>query len=438
MMKAAAEGYEQPFEEAAWRKMELLLDEDKEPKRPIAWLWWLLPLFIGAGLGVYFIFNNAGQPGQPADKIIAQPVEQKSDAIKSPANLATGADQETHNDLPSSVEGADVPKPVIKDGRRNNINPVPDRKGEYTKIQRGTVIQNLPAGNIVVKSPKSYKTPDRVNVTTGQNAPVSDAATQKATANAENTAVTAITAIEKNSPDLAVTPTDKKKLTGESTAKPAIDSLDKVSTPNIETGKQSRWYLIVAAGAEGSSPRVFSVDKITARAGVTIGYQLYKNFSVQTGFFAGSKKYVAGPTNYKAKAGTYWSTVDIVKVDANCLVLEIPLDIRYDFRRAKNINIYTTAGLSSYIMSKEDYDYLYNRYGYLHYAKAGYKGNKHVLAVLRLSAGVEKKISKTLSLNAAPALSIPLAGVGEGQVKLHSMEIMAGLRYQPLKKIKKK
>jgi hypothetical protein len=158
---------------------------------------------------------------------------------------------------------------------------------------------------------------------------------------------------------------------------------------------------------------------------------------VQTGFYSSSKKYVAGPEDYKAKPGSYWGSVDITKIEANCLVYEIPLLLRYDLTTNKKINIFSSASLSSYLMKKEDYHYYYYRYGASHEASASYKGNQHLFSVLRFSAGVEKKISKQFSLNAAPGLAIPLAGVGEGQVKLFSTDLMVGLKFTPLsKKIK--
>jgi hypothetical protein len=432
MMKATSEGYEQPFEEAAWRKMEVLLDKDKDRRRPIFWLWWLLPVFIGAGIGSYFVLNKADQPGQSTARLATKSAE--INATRSPRNEVSPAGIGTS---PGAINGGNAESQVpTGEGLSSPVHLNAQTNGP-DKYEPGSVIQNASPANAGGKSLKSYRSHDRMMVKAGDNALVSDTVSQPVMT--RDNIVPATTAIDKKDTVITSTSAGNNKMPGEKTTLPVTDSLVLVKiTQNKESSRQSRWYLIVAAGAEGGSPRLFSVDKISARGGVTIGYKLDKNFSVQTGLYAGSKKYIAGPKDYNPKAGSYWSTVEIVEVEANCLVLEIPLDIRYDLHPTKNTNVFTTAGLSSYIMSKEDYEYVYNRYGYQHYAKAGYKGNKHLLAVLRLSAGVETKISKTFSLNAAPALSIPLAGVGEGQVKLYSTEIMVGLKYQPLKKIKHK
>lgn len=435
MMKAAAEGHEQPFDEAAWQKMELLLDEDKDRRRPLFWAWWLLPLLIGTGVGGYFIFS---QPGSPAGTGPASGSGHRQ--VESTAS----ADKEIRakeNKLPSSPilsntfqkPGTAVQnKPRIDRKRNTQLLPVPDKR-TTTNTLPSTRQKLLIAG----------RTNTSMIVKTGDNISVVDS---------EKQTIPDIGKTSQHLPGNAATPRDdtsqavetKKAVAAKVTAAgndtiPALAGNTKHHKKDqAKKASQSRWYVLVAGGAEGSSTRIFSVDKISARAGVAIGYQLNKNLALQTGFFSGSKKYVAGPKDYKAKAGTYWSTVEILEVDANCLVYEIPLDLRYDLRPAKSTNIFTSVGLSSYIMKKEDYDYSYNRYGYPHFAEAYYNGNKHLFSVIRLSAGVERKVSKNLSMFAAPALSIPLAGVGEGQVKLYSAEMMLGVKYQPLKKSKNK
>ena len=166
-----------------------------------------------------------------------------------------------------------------------------------------------------------------------------------------------------------------------------------------------------------------------------MGYQLSERLSLQTGFFAGNKKYVAGQGDYKAKGG-YWATVDIRRVGANCQVFEIPVALRYDFSPARQWNNFAIVGLSSYLMNKEEYAYDYIRAGNPYNAKASYKGNQHLLSVLRLNGGVERKLSQQFSVGIQPGLAIPLAGVGEGQIKLFSTELLLTLKYRPFKRSK--
>ena len=58
-IKEAAENSEPSFDESAWAKMEIRLNEENNKKRRFFLWWFLLPiLFIGAGGGAYFFLNN--------------------------------------------------------------------------------------------------------------------------------------------------------------------------------------------------------------------------------------------------------------------------------------------------------------------------------------------------------------------------------------------
>jgi len=76
-----------------------------------------------------------------------------------------------------------------------------------------------------------------------------------------------------------------------------------------------------------------------------------------------------------------------------------------------------------------NYYYTYNNN---YYEKArSYTGNKNLFSVLSISAGIEKKLGPRFSFLAEPYLSFPLAGVGEGSVKLYSAGLQIGLKYSP-------
>jgi hypothetical protein len=195
--------------------------------------------------------------------------------------------------------------------------------------------------------------------------------------------------------------------------------------------KKTPWYVLASIGADASNVTLFSFNNssITPRYGIGIGYQINKRISVQTGFYAGRKKYVAGPDDYNAK-DPYLSTVDITKVTANCLIFEIPVTVRYNFVLRPKTTYYATAGLSSFIMKKEDYNYSYNtNYSTNEQVAHSYTGNKNLFSIATVSVGIERKISKAFSVQAEPSINIPIAGVGEGTVKLYSTDIQVGVKY---------
>lgn len=424
VIKDAAEGYEPPFEDASWNKMEALLDKEKERRKPLFWLWWLLPLFIiGGSVGGYLLFKDDAK----SDSKDITVTEKKGSPVDDPGGSVLPATENSPGKIPvqpvapgGSANSTSYPSKDLPIDRKNSpvakLAIVPGSGGNEEFQGKTSKIIDKAQGKSKVRIGAPGATGDLENPLVVKTEPVEDKAQPPGNVNDK--------------------PADegRAKITEEPTTVKKEEQLPgKTPLQKGNRSSQSRFYLIATAGVEGSSVDIFSIDKIAAKGGVTIGYQLGKKISLQTGFFAGSKKYIAGPGDYHPKGG-YWSTVDIIKVDANCLVYEVPLNIRYDFAEGKALKIFATTGLSSYIMKKEGYHYSYNRSGYPHYGKADYTGNEHLFSVLKLSAGVEKNISKTLSLHASPALSIPLAGVGDGRVKLYSSELLVGLRYQPLKK----
>jgi Outer membrane protein beta-barrel domain len=226
------------------------------------------------------------------------------------------------------------------------------------------------------------------------------------------------------------------------------ETVNKTDTPSIAKNKHkaekskakglSKFYLLAVAGADNANVQLlsFSNSQISPKLGIGIGYQLNKRISIQTGFYFGHKKYVAGPADYTFKPNSYWSGVKILKVDGDCNVYEIPLALRYNIIFNKSITYYTVAGLSSYLMKKEEYDYHYIQSNTYYKKEWGYTGNKNFFSVLTIAAGVEKKLSEKFYLQVEPAIAIPIAGVGDGKVKLYSSSLLIGVRYLPFKKNK--
>jgi hypothetical protein len=195
--------------------------------------------------------------------------------------------------------------------------------------------------------------------------------------------------------------------------------------------KTSKFYVLASIGPDLASVDFFSFNNstVTARYGVGVGYQLSKKFSIETGFYAGRKEYIAGPYDYHTKQGSYLNMVDITKVGANCLIYDIPITVRYNFYQRAKTTYFATAGLSSFIMKKEDYEYYYVVNNMNRQVGYSYTGNNNLFSICTLSVGIEKKLSNAFSLQAQPSVNIPIAGVGEGTVKLYSTAIQFVIKY---------
>lgn len=447
-IREAAANSQPAFDEQAWRKMELLLNrEDRKKRRFFIWWRYGLPLLlVSVGLAGYWNFNNQPVERNTASMVTATKisttnkeanttnfnkvkldVEQKSNTAKVIKKSISGdADIQSKNTLPFHNKASDQnmqPVPQQKLLKENHLDVENISIAKKIKLQKGFAAIKISDNKVSTENDTILSSNEiSSNNKTEKQEQIITPVIENAELFAKNIAVDSIKnvdAIEETKP----TPANKKLTT----------SINKANNKPSSAKGLSKWYLLTALGAEASAVKFFSYPNsaVTARYGASIGFQLNKKISLQTGFYAGRKKYIGGAKDYHVKAGSYWSTVNIKKVDASCLVYDIPVTVRYNFVQKSALIFYGTAGLSSFIMKKEDYNYHYTYNNYYYVKNKSYTGNKNLFSVLSISAGVEKKLGTQFSFLAEPYLSFPLAGVGEGSVKLYSAGLQIGLKYSP-------
>src|SRR5206468_8677376 len=106
---------------------------------------------------------------------------------------------------------------------------------------------------------------------------------------------------------------------------------------------------------------------------------------------------------------------------------EIPLTVKYNFGTKPN-GWFSTAGVSSYLMKLEDYEYNYTVGSSQPYGsyKTFKNSTNNWLSILHFSVGYSKQIGKIGTLRAEPYFKIPLKGLGVGQLPISSAGINIG------------
>jgi len=198
----------------------------------------------------------------------------------------------------------------------------------------------------------------------------------------------------------------------------------------------SKLSLTASAGPDYSSVKFKYSGQVRLNYGFGLSYAINEKFSLRTGFYAGSKVYSADSNSYKTHTnnGTYLSKLQGIAAD--CYVFEVPVSLAYNFKTAKDHNWFASAGLSSYIMKKEDYLYTFiapngQKYSHLYEYR---NENKHPFSVVSLSAGYQHKFSNKFSLAAEPYVKLPIGGVGEGKVMLNSTGVLFTAAWKPFGK----
>lgn len=219
------------------------------------------------------------------------------------------------------------------------------------------------------------------------------------------------------------------------------DSLQKETDEAIVPGKvnpakrSNSLFVSFSAGPDISSVGFTDPGKVQLLTGVGLGYTFKDRWTLRTGFYTASKVYSAKPADYKPSVVP--PSIDyLMNISADCKVYEIPVELLYHFGRTAKRNFYAGAGFSSFIMKREEYEYLYQYPGasqtwtYLHTEN---NKNKHYFSVLSLTAGYEYRVNRLLSLSMAPYLKLPLAGVGYGKVKLNSAGVLVSVKLTPFR-----
>ena len=169
--------------------------------------------------------------------------------------------------------------------------------------------------------------------------------------------------------------------------------------------------------------------------GLTADYQFANRWYIGTGVLVTRKNYAARAQDYHAPYSFYQSNnlhnIDFEK--GTMYMLEVPLNLRYDFSVTGSTLFFASAGVSSYLFTKENCNYYYNNFGREFVRGFDYPNkNNYLFSAVNLSVGVETGISNSLSLLVAPYMKLPTHNIGFGQLQMNSVGVNFVLKYTPV------
>lgn len=181
--------------------------------------------------------------------------------------------------------------------------------------------------------------------------------------------------------------------------------------------------------------------------GYKIGFQGEYNFNrkwgVSIGLIHSTVRYTAGPGEYSPSGTILDNGFNPQETRAECILLDIPVKLRYTLTHFNDSRLYTTAGLSTYIMLSEDYRFHYEQTPYTEpvnyndeqendnhpYHWSARTGSRHWMSNVSLSLGYELDVHPRISVRAEPFINIPIQEVGWGNVKLYSIGSFFSVSY---------
>lgn len=161
--------------------------------------------------------------------------------------------------------------------------------------------------------------------------------------------------------------------------------------------------------------------------GLIFSVEPIKKFTISTGVSYSSKPYSLPFDDYHTAYKLKYSP-DYVQAD--CRLLDIPINIGYQFYNQHRNKISVGTGLSSYIMMHERYNYEYDTPSPT--ASTGYtvKNNgKYLFSIMNFEVTYQRQINSKVGISLQPFLKIPLSNIGYSQVKIETAGVAVGLNW---------
>lgn len=415
-IKKTAEGYHQPaYDDKAWDNMEVLLDKHLPIEKRRKWfiIFWLLPLAL-IGTGIYFIIQKQPGKGITQEKAAIAPPTGNTNPVSNQTGLTT--DSKETITKPSSVKDQ-----LVNSSTTKKVKSYPQQRLEQTgSSPEEKLISKVSEGEPVASKEVNDK----------NNKLIPDINTQISASNPT-----------KSVPDADITSVSKDVAGGTAVKENKEADSIKSNEAVIETKTQkpkssfaSKITFNISAGPDISIVGLDNPGSWNLQFGVGLSYAISKKISIRTGFFTGHKIYTADSADYHSK----YVPPNLQKVDANCTVYEIPVNLIYNFPATKKHNWFISGGLSSYLMKKEIYDYYYiNNWGQMRIYNHTYTSeNTHLFSVINLSGGYQYHFNDRFSILTEPYARIPISGIGHGKVNLNSAGILFTAGFKPFLKSK--
>lgn len=427
--KEAADQHHPAYDEKAWQKMEKLLNLHlPKPKNDRRRMLLFLAAFLLIGGGGYLLVSA---PWQNESKIAVQPSQEHSNSKRAnleKANKETSAPQqsETKNEIETTTGQLHISGTRVED----NNNPVQNTKGLISTKLKNTVANqhqilegqiqkgnNEPAESNTISNHRKPQIENGKAIAQDQSKDISSKSPSQTEVTNEKVVKDEVKQASESNPT-GVAKTDTK-----------YTSFKK----NEKNAAGNGFSFSVSAGPDISKAGNSKPGETTFAYGAGVGYTLNR-FTLRTGVYASKKIYWAGPEDYSL-AYVPSTTSKFEGADADCYVIEVPLKLSYNFAVGNKSNWFAGAGLSSYFMKRETYNYIYKTsWGTYTHTLEVKNENKHYFSVLNLSGGYTHRIGNIFSISAEPYLEYPLTGIGEGKVNLKSAGVLFTLGVKPFKK----
>jgi hypothetical protein len=332
------------------------------PNRRRTWL--LLLLLIPLGLGIFYYSGNQNQGHQ--NMVSAKPLNTAADQKKTntviPDKLQIPVGPADNNKTAASdnIQRSSGKKSSPENSSMNGTLSIKNERLTYAAAGKQVTANNIQNSKKEISSADDKAPSDLNSNNSNQGSKEtgaavenkSDKASTSATESVAKAGVVAVPAAVSTGHETAaaINKTDKTEPSKQASQD---SSLAKKKT-NTSSKQSKGFYVGLIAGPDVSTVKFQSVNNLGFSLGALIGYRFNNLLSVETGLIWDKKYYYSNGEYYKKDGVALPPTTTL---DGSCSMFEIPVAIRFDFATKKNHGFFAKTGLSSYLMTSENYTF---------------------------------------------------------------------------------
>lgn len=156
-----------------------------------------------------------------------------------------------------------------------------------------------------------------------------------------------------------------------------------------------------------------------------------KRFRLNTGIVWIKNKYEAYGEEYQAPPGYWHNGIVPEETYGECVMIDIPLNVRYDIIKKDRHKIFLSAGSSTYLVMKEDYYFYYQSYDPdLPKYWGTDETTTYPFGIINISFGYQYDIGRRGAIQVEPFIKLPTSGIGWGNVDLHTVGMYFMYKYR--------
>jgi hypothetical protein len=200
------------------------------------------------------------------------------------------------------------------------------------------------------------------------------------------------------------------------------------SIPVKKTPETRGFYLGINAGPQWNQVEGQGYNKTGLNLGLIGGFSINRKMAVESGIFYSRKYYYSDGQYFHMKKKPGAPTMEVISLEGSSNVIEIPLKVKYDIIDKKKGELFVTAGISTYILTKENNQYYALINGSPQNSNVIYTDKKTYLAGgLNLSAGYSIHLKKKTDIRIEPYMQMPFKGTGVGSMRVTTAGLNIGL-----------